>query len=57
MQMASDLLYANFYVPSDVYINSSLLKLDRVPFLPGDTDIDQLTKIFETLGTPTEETW
>lgn len=30
---------------------------DRVPFLPGDTDIDQLTKIFETLGTPTEETW
>lgn len=35
----------------------ALFKFDSVPFLPGDTDIDQLTKIFETLGTPTEETW
>ncbi|EMP36537.1 Cyclin-dependent kinase 7 [Chelonia mydas] len=29
----------------------------RVPFLPGDSDLDQLTKIFETLGTPTEDQW
>uniref|UniRef100_A0A671L0J3 Cyclin-dependent kinase 7 n=1 Tax=Sinocyclocheilus anshuiensis TaxID=1608454 RepID=A0A671L0J3_9TELE len=29
----------------------------RVPFLAGDSDLDQLTKIFEALGTPTEETW
>ncbi|XP_053303971.1 cyclin-dependent kinase 7 [Spea bombifrons] len=29
----------------------------RVPFLPGDSDLDQLTRIFETLGTPTEELW
>uniref|UniRef100_A0A8C8W5N6 Cyclin-dependent kinase 7 n=1 Tax=Peromyscus maniculatus bairdii TaxID=230844 RepID=A0A8C8W5N6_PERMB len=29
----------------------------RVPFLPGDSDLDQLTRIFETLGTPTEEQW
>ncbi|XP_051785482.1 cyclin-dependent kinase 7 isoform X2 [Erpetoichthys calabaricus] len=29
----------------------------RVPFLPGDTDLDQLTRIFEALGTPTEEKW
>jgi len=29
----------------------------RVPFLPGDSDLDQLSKIFETLGTPTEEMW
>ena len=29
----------------------------RVPFLPGDSDLDQLTKIFMALGTPTEETW
>lgn len=29
----------------------------RVPFLPGDSDLDQLTKIFETLSTPTEEQW
>lgn len=29
----------------------------RVPFLPGDSDLDQLTKIFQALGTPTEDTW
>ncbi|XP_055371643.1 cyclin-dependent kinase 7 [Condylostylus longicornis] len=29
----------------------------RVPLLPGDSDLDQLTKIFQTLGTPTEESW
>jgi len=29
----------------------------RVPFLPGDSDLDQLTKIFMAMGTPTEENW
>uniref|UniRef100_A0A8C5DAK1 Cyclin-dependent kinase 7 n=1 Tax=Gouania willdenowi TaxID=441366 RepID=A0A8C5DAK1_GOUWI len=29
----------------------------RIPFMAGDSDLDQLTKIFEALGTPTEETW
>lgn len=29
----------------------------RIPFLAGDSDLDQLTKIFEALGTPTEEMW
>ncbi|XP_074633616.1 cyclin-dependent kinase 7-like isoform X1 [Acropora palmata] len=29
----------------------------RVPFLPGSTDLDQLSRIFETLGTPSEESW
>lgn len=29
----------------------------RLPFLPGQSDLDQLTKIFQALGTPTEETW
>ncbi|XP_042564109.1 cyclin-dependent kinase 7 [Clupea harengus] len=29
----------------------------QLPFLAGDSDLDQLTKIFEALGTPTEETW
>ncbi|XP_018424675.1 PREDICTED: cyclin-dependent kinase 7 [Nanorana parkeri] len=29
----------------------------RVPFLPGDSDLDQLTRIFETLGTATEDQW
>ncbi|XP_067084317.1 cyclin-dependent kinase 7 isoform X2 [Osmerus mordax] len=29
----------------------------RLPFLAGDSDLDQLTKIFEALGTPTEDSW
>lgn len=29
----------------------------RVPFLPGESDLDQLTRIFQVFGTPTEENW
>ena len=29
----------------------------RVPFVAGETDLDQLAKIFQAMGTPTEETW
>uniref|UniRef100_A0A7S2ZKD4 cyclin-dependent kinase n=4 Tax=Rhodosorus marinus TaxID=101924 RepID=A0A7S2ZKD4_9RHOD len=29
----------------------------RQPLFPGDSEIDELYKIFRTLGTPTEETW
>ena len=29
----------------------------RTPFFPGESDLDQLTKIFQAMGTPTEETW
>lgn len=29
----------------------------RVPFLPGDTDLNQIDKIFSVFGTPTEEIW
>lgn len=29
----------------------------RVPFLTGDSDIDQISKIFQMMGTPTEEQW
>ncbi|GLG96712.1 Cyclin-dependent kinase 5 homolog [Gryllus bimaculatus] len=29
----------------------------RVPFLPGESDLDQLTRIFQALGTPTELVW
>lgn len=29
----------------------------RVPFFPGDSDLDQLTRIFQVLGTPTDEMW
>ena len=28
-----------------------------MPFLPGDSDLDQLSRIFQTLGTPTEKEW
>ena len=29
----------------------------RVPFLSGETDIDQLKKMFQAMGTPTEQEW
>ena len=29
----------------------------RVPYFPGDSDMDQLGKIFAALGTPTEDQW
>ncbi|KAI0565767.1 Cyclin-dependent kinase D-3 CDKD-3 [Gracilaria domingensis] len=29
----------------------------RIPYLPGDSDIDQLSKIFQARGTPTKEDW
>lgn len=29
----------------------------RVPFLPGESDLDQLLKIFQVLGTPSDDCW
>lgn len=29
----------------------------RVPLLPGETDLDQLDKMTQAFGTPTEEIW
>ncbi|XP_030757806.1 cyclin-dependent kinase 7 [Sitophilus oryzae] len=29
----------------------------RVPLFPGESDLDQLTKIFDVFGNPTEENW
>ena len=29
----------------------------QVPLLPGDNDLDQLSKIFQALGTPSEQDW
>jgi cyclin-dependent kinase len=29
----------------------------QTPLIPGDSEIDQLYKIFQLVGTPTEETW
>ena len=31
--------------------------LRKEPLFPGRTEVDMLTRIFNTLGTPTEETW
>jgi cyclin-dependent kinase len=31
--------------------------LSRQPLFPGDSEIDQLFRIFRTLGTPSEEIW
>ena len=35
----------------------TFLHFSQVPFLPGESDLGQLSKIFETLGTPTEADW
>ena len=29
----------------------------RTPYLPGDSDVDQIHTIFRALGTPTDEDW
>jgi cyclin-dependent kinase 7 len=29
----------------------------RMPYIPGDSDIDQLARIFQARGTPTDKTW
>ena len=31
--------------------------INNRPLFPGDSEIDQLFKIFRVLGTPTESTW
>jgi len=49
----------NYGVGIDMWAIGCILAelLLRVPFLPGDTDLDQLSRIFQTLGTPTEKDW
>jgi serine/threonine protein kinase len=31
--------------------------VSKTPLFPGDSEIDQLFKIFQVLGTPTDEVW
>jgi cyclin-dependent kinase 7 len=31
--------------------------LIRVPFLPGESDLNQLERIFDVFGTPTDTNW
>ncbi|KZV64661.1 Pkinase-domain-containing protein [Peniophora sp. CONT] len=56
-----ELLFGCRYYSSDVDIWSmgcifAELML-RIPYLPGESDMDQLKTIFRALGTPTEEDW
>lgn len=48
-----------YSVPVDIWamgcIFSELINLS--PLFPGDSEIDQLMKIFQVLGTPNEEVW
>ena len=43
----------------DIWATGCILAelLLRIPFLAGETDLDQLAKIFQAMGTPTEESW
>lgn len=34
-----------------------LIPFFQVPIFPGESDIDQLVKIYSVLGTPTAEDW
>lgn len=58
---APELLYgARMYGPGvDVWAVGCILAelLLRVALFPGDTDLDQMSKIFQVTGTPDETTW
>jgi serine/threonine protein kinase len=34
-----------------------ILQITRKPLFPGDSEIDQLFRIFRTMGTPDQKTW
>jgi len=58
---APELLFGakNYGTGVDIWAVGCILAelLLRIPFLAGETDLDQLSKIFQALGTPTDETW
>jgi cyclin-dependent kinase 7 len=58
---APELLYgARMYGPGvDIWAVGCIFAelLLRVPFLPGETDLDQLSKIIQVFGNPTEKVW
>lgn len=56
-----ELLFGSRYYSSavDIWSVGTILAelMLRIPYLPGETDMDQLKTIFRALGTPTEEDW
>jgi len=51
--------YDDYSVPVDVWSIGCIFceMVTAKPLFPGDSEIDQLFRIFRTLGTPTEENW
>jgi len=49
----------NYGVGVDIWATGCILAelLLRVPFFPGESDLEQLAKIFQVRGTPTGDTW
>jgi serine/threonine protein kinase len=56
-----ELLFGSRYYSSavDIWSVGTILAelMLRIPYLPGESDMDQLKTIFRALGTPTEEDW
>ena len=50
---------SSYNIPADVWsVGCVLYELyTHQPLFPGDTEIDQIFRIFRVLGTPTEESW
>lgn len=48
-----------YSTPADIWSAGCIFAemLLGTPFIPGDSEIDQIFKIFRLLGTPTEKTW
>lgn len=49
--------YFIFYIRLKNPLYRILFQLIKRAIFPGDSEIDQLYKIFKVLGTPTEEMW
>jgi len=58
---APELLFGSksYGVAIDIWAVGCILAelLIRTPFFPGNNDLDQLDKIFQALGTPTDKSW
>ena len=48
-----------YSIPVDMYSVGCIFyeMVHKRPFLAGDSEIDQIFKIFKLLGTPNEESW